>query len=166
MHWEKPLRDCLTDSGRDKPSIAHVFRHVHASPKLREKVVEEAKKLVAGFKGGNMWEYAVNVWLSRNAPQNAKERAEMERMMVCSTFCAKAYAKAGYPLHPRLAPDNMTPAAIALVADMTTARDTLGVRDFVYTWMMRVRNFPGWEGFGYDEPTLKLLGHIAPSEYE
>lgn len=166
MHWEKSLRDCLTDSGKDKPSIAHVFRHVRATPKLRERVVEEAKKLVAGFNGeGGMVGYAMKVWKGTNAPQNAKERAEMERMMVCSTFCAKAYAKAGYRLHPRLEADNMTPADIALVADMTTARDSLGARDFVYTWMTRIRNSAWWAGSRFSEPTLHLLGHIAPSEY-
>jgi hypothetical protein len=169
----KSLRDGVTDSGKDTPAVAHVFRHKAQSHRLRERVIEEARSLANAALHPSA-AYAAQVWSGLRVLHPTLTQDGAKRMPMCSTFIAHVYCSAGAPLHP-LDPDTTTPARIALCADFASLNALGGsTRDLLAAWrtVERKLNPIGMVG-GFDlhvvagalAPTLTCLGPLDPDEY-
>jgi ribosomal protein S24E len=160
---EKSLRQGLTEGGKEKPAVAHVFRHKKSNGANRDRIIAEAYKNKSAFKSVDM-DYVLRVWTGLNHVGWGGRREEVQGMMVCSTFCTSTYWKAGLPLRDG-EPHNMTPGDISMCADVGSiaARGGGGLRDVwaqAHTAYMR-----GLTRVMRSEATLDFVGVISPSEY-
>ena len=162
---EKSLREAVTEGGKNTPAVAHVFRHRNSSGALREKVMSHARTMKHDFKAVDM-KYVYAVWLGLSRVTNAWRQEDVQGMVVCSTFCTNAYAKAGHPLS-RMSPDSMAPGDIALCADIGTAIRSRG-QNALHAYapasmLLSARKWAARRAFGM--PTLNLIGEVSPKEY-
>ncbi len=155
---EKSLRDALTDGGRDLPAVAHVFRRRGSNGKNRPQVLINARKMVQGFRPVDV-HYVVSVWMGLNRLNARLRQEEVRGMVVCSSFCAAAWASVGLPLS-RDDPHNMSPGDIALCADPATMRSVASARDLWALAVTAARQRPGARDI-----TLDLVGVMDPAEY-
>ena len=159
---EKSLRDGLTDNGKDKPAVAHVFRYKKSSGKTRDQLMEQAYKNKAAFKSVDS-DYVLRVWTGLNHVGWGGRKEDVQGMMVCSTFVSTTYHLAGLPLRDGN-PHNMTPGDISMCADAASLiAMPNGVRDVwaqAHTAYMRTLT-----RVARDKATLNFMGVVSPSEY-
>lgn len=162
---EKSLRDAVTEGGKNTPAVAHVFRHRNSNGALRERVMSHARTMKHDFKAVDM-KYVYAVWLGLSRITNAWRQEDVQGMVVCSTFCTNAYAKAGSPLS-RMSPDSMAPGDIALCADLATAVRSRGQNAIdayaPVNMLISARKWAARRALGM--PTLNLIGEVSPKEY-
>ena len=159
---EKSLKAALRDGG-DMPSVAHVFRHVQSNGYMRERVMTEARKLVHGFRNVNA-EYVMAVWLGLSPLLQALRQSDVMGMLVCSTFCARAYADAGYRLSRTMPPDSMAPGDIATCASLGVALASRMMPGSVHE--VSLKALMEWQRKRItNPPTLRLVGEVSPKEY-
>lgn len=156
---EKSLKAALTDGGKDTPAVAHVFRHRDTNGYMREQVMKHAQTMVHGFKSVDM-NYVYSVWLGLSAITSRWRQEEVQGMVVCSSFCAAAYAKAGSPLS-KMSPHSMAPGDIALCADIFTGTRSRAFMPVPTEILKGAQKWLARRAWGL--PTLKLVGEISPS---
>lgn len=162
---EKSLRAAVTEDGKNLPAVAHVFRHRSSNGAMRERVMTHARTMKHDFKSVDMT-YVLSVWLGLSRITNAWRQEDVQGMVVCSSFCTAAYAKAGSPLS-RMNPHSMAPGDIALCADLGTAIRSRGqnaVDAYVpINMLVSARKWAARRAWGL--PTLNLVGEVASEEY-
>jgi len=154
---EKSLKSALTDGG-NTPSVAHVFRHLNSNGHMREQVMRHARTMVHSYKQVDM-KYVSSVWLGLSAITSRWRQEDVQGMVVCSSFCATAYAKAGSPLS-KINSHSMAPGDIALCADFWTGSKSRAFVSVPGAIVSGARKWVARRAWGM--PTLKLVGEISP----
>ncbi|MBB3898302.1 C40 family peptidase [Roseococcus suduntuyensis] len=159
---EKSLRDSLTDGGRDVPAVAHVFRRRGSNGHNRPQVLINARKMVHGFRAVDP-QYVLSVWMGLNRLNSGLRQEDVQGMLVCSSFCAAAWASVGLPLSPD-DPHNMSPGDIALCADPATMKSVARAQDLWALAVTAARQRPA-SLLSSRHITLDLVGMMDPAEY-